>query len=41
MARIANPRQPGIAEIFEKRMESFKNRTATELADKMMMHVTK
>ena len=30
-----------IAEIFEKRMESFKNTTAAELADKMMLHVTK
>ncbi len=30
-----------IAEIFEKRMESFKNTTAAELADKMMLHVSK
>jgi argininosuccinate lyase len=30
-----------IAEIFKKRMESFKNTTATELADKMMLHVSK
>jgi argininosuccinate lyase len=30
-----------IAEIFEKRMESFKKTTAAELADKMMLHVTK
>jgi hypothetical protein len=29
-----------IAEIFEKRMESFKNTTASELAEKMMLYVT-
>jgi hypothetical protein len=38
---IGNLCNTEIAEIFEKRMASFKNTTATELADKMMRHVTK
>ena len=29
-----------IAEIFEKRMESFKNKSASELAEKMMHYIT-
>ncbi len=37
---IGNLCNKEIAAIFEKRMESFKNRTAAELADKMMHHVT-
>jgi len=37
---IGNLCNKEIAELFEKRMESFKNTTATELADKMMKHVT-
>jgi argininosuccinate lyase len=38
---IGNLCNKEIAGIFEKRMESFKNKTAAELADKMMHHVTK
>ena len=38
---IGNLCNKEIAEIFEKRMVSFKNTPATELADKMMQHVTK
>jgi argininosuccinate lyase len=38
---IGNLCNKEIAEIFEKRMESFKNTSAAELADKMMKHVTK
>jgi argininosuccinate lyase len=37
---IGNLCNKEIAEIFEKRMQSFKNTTATELADKMMHYVT-
>jgi argininosuccinate lyase len=37
---IGNLCNKEIAEIFEKRMKSFKNTTAAELADKMMHHVT-
>jgi argininosuccinate lyase len=37
---IGNLCNKEIAEIFEKRMESFKNTTATDLADKMMHHIT-
>jgi hypothetical protein len=37
---IGNLCNKEIAEIFEKRMESFKNSSAAELADKMMHHVT-
>jgi len=37
---IGNLCNKEIAELFEKRMESFKNTTAAELADKMMKHVT-
>ena len=37
---IGNLCNKEIAEIFEERMVSFKNRTAAELADKMMHHVT-
>jgi len=37
---IGNLCNKEIAELFEKRMESFKNTTATELADKMMKHVS-
>jgi argininosuccinate lyase len=38
---IGNLCNKEIADIFEKRMESFKNTTAAQLADKMMKHVTK
>jgi len=38
---IGNLCNKEIAEIFENRMKSFKNTTATELADKMMRHVTR
>jgi len=38
---IGNLCNKEIADLFEKRMVSFKNTTATELADKMMKHVTK
>jgi len=38
---IGNLCNKEIAELFEKRMESFKNTTAAELAEKMMKHVTK
>ena len=38
---IGNLCNKEIAEIFEKRMKSFKNTSAAELADKMMKHVTK
>jgi argininosuccinate lyase len=38
---IGNLCNKEIAGLFEKRMGSFKNRSASELADKMMMHVTK
>ena len=37
---IGNLCNKEIAEIFEERMVSFKNRSAVELADKMMHHVT-
>jgi hypothetical protein len=37
---IGNLCNKEIAEIFENRMKSFKNRSAVELADKMMHHVT-
>jgi hypothetical protein len=37
---IGNLCNKEIAEIFENRMKSFKNKTAAELADKMMHHVT-
>jgi argininosuccinate lyase len=37
---IGNLCNKEIAEIFENRMNSFKNRSAAELADKMMHHVT-
>jgi hypothetical protein len=37
---IGNLCNEEIAEIFEKRMGSFKNSSAAELADKMMHHVT-
>ncbi len=37
---IGNLCNKEIADLFEKRMISFKNTTATELADKMMKHVT-
>ena len=37
---IGNLCNKEIAELFENRMKSFKNRTAAELADKMMMHMT-
>jgi len=37
---IGNLCNKEIAELFEKRMESFKNTTAAELADKMMKHVS-
>jgi len=37
---IGNLCNKEIAELFESRMKSFKNSTATELADKMMHHVT-
>jgi len=37
---IGNLCNKEIADLFEKRMESFKNITATELADKLMQHVT-
>jgi argininosuccinate lyase len=37
---IGNLCNKEIAEIFENRMKSFKNRSAAELADKMMHHVT-
>jgi argininosuccinate lyase len=37
---IGNLCNKEIAEIFEKRMESFKNTTADEFAEKMMKHVT-
>jgi len=38
---IGNLCNKEIAELFESRMVSFKNTTASELADKMMEHVTK
>jgi argininosuccinate lyase len=38
---IGNLCNKEIADLFEKRMQSFKNRTAAELADKMMGFVTK
>ena len=38
---IGNLCNKEIAEIFEERMKNFKNTSATELADKMMHHVTK
>jgi argininosuccinate lyase len=38
---IGNLCNKEIADIFEKRMESFKNTSAADLADKMMKHVTK
>jgi len=38
---IGNLCNKEIAEIFEERMKNFKNTSATELADKMMRHVTK
>jgi hypothetical protein len=37
---IGNLCNKEIAEIFENRMKSFKNKTAAEFADKMMHHVT-
>jgi argininosuccinate lyase len=37
---IGNLCNKEIAEIFEDRMKNFKNKTAAELADKMMHHVT-
>jgi argininosuccinate lyase len=37
---IGNLCNKEIADIFEKRMETFKNTSATELADKMMKHAT-
>jgi argininosuccinate lyase len=37
---IGNLCNKEIADIFEKRMEPFKNTTAAQLADKMMQHVT-
>jgi argininosuccinate lyase len=37
---IGNLCNKEIAEIFNTRMKSFRNTTATELADKMMLHVT-
>lgn len=37
---IGNLCNKEIAELFEKRMESFKNTSAAELADKMMKHVS-
>jgi argininosuccinate lyase len=37
---IGNLCNKEIADIFEKRMESFKNTTAAELADKMMKHIS-
>jgi hypothetical protein len=37
---IGNLCNKEISEIFEKRMVCFKNTTATELAEKMMLHVT-
>ncbi|MEI6047543.1 MAG: argininosuccinate lyase [Bacteroidota bacterium] len=37
---IGNLCNKEISDIFEKRMKSFKNTTASELADKMMHHVT-
>jgi argininosuccinate lyase len=37
---IGNLCNKEIAEIFSTRMKSFRNTTATELADKMMLHVT-
>jgi hypothetical protein len=37
---IGNLCNKEIADLFEKRMVSFKNTTATELADKMMKHVS-
>ena len=37
---IGNLCNKEIAGLFESRMGSFKNRTAAELADKMMHHVT-
>lgn len=37
---IGNLCNKEIAEMFEERMKSFKNTTATELADRMMQHVT-
>ena len=37
---IGNLCNKEIAELFESRMTSFKNRSAAELADKMMHHVT-
>lgn len=38
---IGNLCNKEISELFEERMKCFKNTTATELADKMMHHVTK
>jgi argininosuccinate lyase len=38
---IGNLCNKEISEIFEKRMVSFKNNTASELAEKMMQYVTK
>jgi hypothetical protein len=37
---IGNLCNKEIAEIFEKRMQCFKNTSAGELAEKMMNHVT-
>jgi hypothetical protein len=37
---IGNLCNKEIAELFENRMKGFKNRSAGELADKMMHHVT-
>ncbi len=37
---IGNLCNKEIAEMFEERMKSFKNTTATELADRMMHHIT-
>jgi argininosuccinate lyase len=37
---IGNLCNKEIAEMFEERMKSFKNTTATELADRMMNHIT-
>jgi len=38
---IGNLCNKEIADLFEERMKSFKNKTAAEFADKMMHHVTK
>src|SRR5450759_1858257 len=38
---IGNLCNKEIADLFEERMKSFKNTTADEFADKMMLHVTK